>query len=46
MVGHEQQQQQNAIIIGGEGLSLLQPDPVVLEINRLQNLLKGSFLTH
>lgn len=35
MVSHEEQN-------GVEDLSLLHPDPVVLELNRLKNLLKGS----
>ncbi|XP_038689558.1 microtubule-associated protein 70-5-like isoform X3 [Tripterygium wilfordii] len=36
MVGHEDQQLGG----GGEDLSLVHPDPLVLELNRLQNLLK------
>lgn len=28
----------------GDELPLVQPDPVVLELNRLQNQLKGSYL--
>ncbi|XP_038710798.1 microtubule-associated protein 70-5-like [Tripterygium wilfordii] len=35
MVGYEEQQ-----LEAGENLSLVHPDPVVLELNRLQNLLK------
>jgi hypothetical protein len=27
--------------VGSEDLSLSHPDPIVLELNRLQNLLKG-----
>lgn len=38
VAGHEQ------LAGGGEDLSLLLPDPVVLELNRMHNLLKGLSL--
>ncbi|KAF2306073.1 hypothetical protein GH714_011144 [Hevea brasiliensis] len=39
MVGYEEQ-----LLPGGEQLSLSQPDPFVIELNRLQNLHKGELL--
>jgi hypothetical protein len=38
VAGHEQ------LAGGGEDLSLVLPDPVVLELNRMHNLLKGLSL--
>lgn len=43
MVCHEEQLGVGRI--GGEDLSLVHPDPVVLELNRMHNLLTGPSLS-
>lgn len=40
MAGYDEEQ----LGVGGDELSLVHPDPVVLELNRMHNLLKGPSL--